>query len=159
MSRGCARSALKRRLEGIVEPWKLPFKDGNGALKTPAVYEQYVPVDNDDDTPDAPSVTVTVGKVTQTGDARTGAVGIHALVYAEDSEQGYRDAENLVEAIETAFISDPWLDGGKYKLIGPWETDITAKAFPTHAASLTCSVELPSVTMVKGPDEDLEDII
>lgn len=143
--------ALRRRLDLIVEPWKLPFKGGEGDIRTPAVFEQYAPVENDDQ-PDAPAVIARIGKVKQADDVRSGVVTVIALVYSEDSEQGYRDAENLIEAIETDLITAPWLDEGAYKLVGPWETDISDNKFPVFFATLTCSAELPSVECRVGPD-------
>lgn len=159
MSRGHARQALAIRVRTVLEPWKLPYKGHADELRTVAVFEQWAPVDNDND-PDAPCVMVRIGKVTQTGDTRSGVVTLVAWTYAADaedgtatsSEQGYRDAENLIEAIETDLISNPWLDGGRYKLTGPWESDIAADGYPTFASTLTCVVEMPSVECVVRPD-------
>ncbi|MCE5315166.1 MAG: hypothetical protein ABFD49_11170 [Armatimonadota bacterium] len=150
MSRGCARTALKHRLQTIVESRQLPYKGSKGDLKTPTVCEQRSSVNNDG-LPDAPSVTVKISKVKQTGDDRLGAVTIITKTYSEDSEQGYRDAENLIEAIEIDLISNPWLDS-RYPLVGSWETDIVDDNFPVFFAALTCSVELPSIKCRVGPD-------
>jgi hypothetical protein len=141
---------LRRRLETVLEPWELSYKGSEGALRTIAVYEEFVTVENDEE-PDAPCVIAHVGEVTQTDDQRTGLLTLIALVYAEDSEQGVRDAENLIEAIETDLIANPWLDE-RYKLIGPWKTNISGNTFPIFSSTLTCSIEMPAVRCVLGPD-------
>lgn len=151
MSRGCVRTALKNRLQEVAESWQLPYKESvDNALKKPEVYEQFAPV-NDDELSIAPCIFASVGKVTQKDGERTGIVTIGALIYAADSEQGYRDSENLVEDIETQLISNPWLGNGG-KLTGPWVTDLSESAFPVFQAILTCSVQMPAVECLIGPD-------
>lgn len=153
MSRGLVRQLLRQRIEAFAGSHKLPYKGGNGELKTPAVYEQFVPVDNDHE-PDAPSITVKVDTVTQSDDGRLAKVTLIALVYADDSEQGYRDAENLIEALEVELIANPWLDEGSFKLVGAWETDISDNHMPTFWAVLRCNAEMPALDMVVGPTSD-----
>lgn len=153
MSRGSFRTELARRLEQILEPWTLPYKGaGAGELKAVDVYEQFVAVENDE-APDVPAVVVQIGEVAQDLDGnRVGLVTIVGLTYAKDSEQGIRDAENLIEAIETELISNPWLDSNRYKLIGPWRTAVSGNDFPIFSSTLNCSVEMPAVECLTGPD-------
>lgn len=150
MSRGCARTALTKRVQAVLEHWQLPYKGGEDDIRTPAIFEQFVKVENDD-LPDAPGVVVQIGEVTQTGEVRTGVVNIIALVYAKDSEQGIRDAENLIEDIETDLVTNPWLDNGAYKLTGPWKTTLSGNDYPVFSAVLTCGLELPAVMTTVGP--------
>lgn len=165
MSRGHARTSLKSHVVGLVANWKLPYKGGrDGHLKAPEVYEQRPPEANDD-VPDVPCIVVHLGSVRQAQSKegepeRVGAVTIVVLTYAEDSEQGYRDAENLVESLELDLITSPWLDGGRYKLEGPWETDVANSSRCVFEASLTCSLVFEPIRTLEGPDRRaLEGII
>lgn len=158
MSRGLVRQLLARRLLVFAESHKLPYKGGDGLLRTPNVFEQFVSSENKSDeellSQDVPYITVTLGKVTQTAEGRLGEIGIYAMIYAPDSEQGYRDAENFIEAVEIDLIEDPWLDDGTYQLTGPWETNISGNHLPTFYATLKCNVEMPALDMIVGPDDE-----
>lgn len=159
MSKGDFRTALAERIAEIVEDHKLPYKDGGEGLRAPAVFEQFGPTANED-AAEVPCVIVSVGTVAQSikdgEETRTAAVKLIVVTYSEDSEQGYRDAETLIEAIEIDLISDPWLGrseaGAKYKLTGPWSSDTLATKGPTFGATLDCSGELTLIQCVVGPD-------
>lgn len=153
MSRGLVRQLLKARIQVFAGDHKLSYKGGGDQLKVPAVYQQFVSVENDEE-PDAPSFTVRLNTVRSDDNARLGQVQIIGLVYAEDSEQGYRDAENVIEALELYLRADPWLDKGAYKLTGPWESTISDNYMPTFHATLTCNVEMPEPETVLGPGGD-----
>lgn len=163
MSRGDVRHLIKRRIEVFVgedgnESIKLPYKGGGTELRAPAVHEESVSLDNDQE-PDAPCFVVKLGPAVQEKDSKTVQVTVDAMVYAADSEQGYRDAENVVEALETYLIADPWLDG-RYKLVEPWRTELMGSTATVFGASLSFNVEMPSATAVVGPDgTDLAEMI
>ena len=157
MSRGSARTALKKRVEELTANWKLTFKGARvGEFRAPEVYEQKPPEANDD-RPNVPCILVHLGQVKQDRldsglETRYGDINIVALTWAEDSEQGYRDAENLIEALELDLIAAPWIDHGRYLLIGPWTTDVANAERCVFEASLACQVAFTPVKMLIGPD-------
>lgn len=151
MSRGLVRTSIAKRIRTITACKTLPDKRGNTAAIP--VYEQFLPVSNDDQI-HAPAIVARLERVSQAADGtRTGAVIIAVLAYATDSEQGYRDAENLIEEIQTELITDPWLDGGSANLTAPWETNIPQEqTFPVFQATLSCGVLMPAIQTLVAPD-------
>jgi hypothetical protein len=163
MSRGCVREAAARRIEQIVAGHKLPFEGAaDGELRAPEVVEQFQPVVNDGE-PRAPSVRVEVGlakqEIVNGRWVKTAQLHIIANCWAEDGEQGYRDAENLVEKIETDLIAKPWLANGRYRLIDPFISQVpTENTFPVYTASVHCLVEMPPAPELYGPQGEALDI-
>lgn len=160
MSRGDVRHLIKRRIEEFIgEDVKLPYRDGGDELRVPAVCEESVSLDNDQE-PDAPCFVVKLGPAVQENGTKTIQAIVDAMVYAKDSEQGYRDAENVIEALETYFIADPWLDRGRYKMVEPWRTELMGRTPTVFGSSLSFNVEMPSAAAVVGPDgTDLAEMI
>jgi hypothetical protein len=164
MSRGDARTALKARIVVIVSEHDLPYRAGHAPdpgeppmVDPGIVVEQFAPVENDGKA-GAPRVFVRVGQSVQKYDATLGRetkqadVEILVLTDVGDNEQGYRDAENLIEAVEIDLIANPYIGDGAYQLVGPWTTNVGQWTFPLAYANLTCSVRMTAVQMILGPD-------
>lgn len=173
------RLAVCERVEVFAAGHELPYKEATHAhpLRVPKVFPQLPPAENDDES-DVPCFVVRIGDDTEAespdGDVSvvTADVTIEAFTFCKDSEQGYRDAENLIEALKIDLRQSPWVDirtedlglrtesGARYRLFGPWKISV-ADTIPTiFKASLACSIEGPGLVIVSGPGgESIADMI
>lgn len=155
MTRSEARKAIAEKVAVHLASKMLPNRD-NTLVEIP-VMEQYAPVDLDA-IEVVPGALVMLGDSVQTtgaqGQVRTAPFSILFVTYAEDSEQGFRDAENLMEQVRLDFVAEPWAkqvdDGSIFKLLGPWTDRLVGKG-PTFGAQFEGVVEIPAAEAIVGP--------
>ncbi len=154
MSRGHARENLINRIRAIIErnKWLFPFDETN-VLRAIEVRSQYSPEANTG-LSNAPEITVKLlaDKEEDFADNSVCKVLLTATLYAPDSEQGFRDGENILEAIKIDLKSSPFLNDG-YKMIGPWVlSPDEVYTRPTCRTFLAFDLHMPAIQFVTGPD-------
>lgn len=150
MSLVMAREALALRMTSELSVSGRTFPVPDGDPRVPTVYRQFVPVSNDG-VPDAPCLIVKLADWTQDDAGRRATASVAAVLYAPDDEQGYAEVETLLDGLATALLQQPWLDGGRYHLVGPWKLATDPVADQLFGGVLEFAVQLPAVTALLGP--------
>ncbi|MCE5199901.1 MAG: hypothetical protein ABFD54_15040 [Armatimonadota bacterium] len=154
MSRGSARSAIRRRIETIVAGHKMPSRDSVSAtdVKDIRVFEQFPSLANDG-TPRIPGAIVALHDDSEDDDVETYLVPVTVAIatYAIDTESGFADPENLVEAIKIDLKSKPYCES--FKLKGPWQIGVMRDAKGVvFQSTLSFNVELLATQATTGPN-------
>lgn len=149
MSIALVRDAMKRRVEALVAGRQ--FYTPDKTVRVPAVHRQFAPTENDG-IADPPCVIVRVNGWKQRNGVRTATLTVVVVMFDDRDEQGYQAVENLLEQIELDVISNPWLDGGAYHLVEPFECKTAGMTDSYFGGTFECDVEIPAILENVGPD-------
>lgn len=129
----------------------------SGILKAPQVITGYLqekkPLQKQDP-PDFPYVIIRYLEDDDTMDVDTAKVKIYAGTYSEDTQDGWRDALNVITKVKTALLKQRFF--GPFKIEYPVKTELPEEQpYPEWVAFLTLNITIPHITEEGGYLKDV----
>ncbi|HEY3376635.1 MAG TPA: hypothetical protein VGL77_03990 [Armatimonadota bacterium] len=146
-----AKKALVERIAAYVA--MLPaYPMVDESERVPLVFTQVPPSDNDG-VDHIPCVIVRLGGWQQQGDVRRADAAVGVMLTNPDQDQLFADVEGILDGIAANLIANPWLDHGRYHLVGePWNVVVGESADTLLNGMIEFKVELPAILETVAPD-------